>query len=458
MKHLTIFDFSIFFLMLIITIAFVIYGQVKSQRLKDDTNSVLELMLMGRRLTLPIFTATLVATWYGGIFGVAEIAYTTGIYNFVTQGFFWYVTYIIFALFIVHRLTHYQAVTLPDLIGKMYGKKSEKMAAIFNILNLVPVAYCISIGLFIKMLFPIELPLAIFLGVGFVLLYSLFGGFRSVVYSDIFQFFIMTSSVAIVFIFSITIYGLTPLKSLPESYFSPLGTSTLLETFSWGLIALGTLVDPNFYQRCFAAKDFQIAKKGILLSTCIWIMFDLCMTFGAMYARAILPTVSPSEGYFIYALQLLPNGLRGFFLAGVCATILSTLDSYIFLAGSTLAYDLLPYKLKNRIITHRIGMVFVAILAIILSFFFKGNIKSVWKTLGSISSAALLAPVLYAHFRKIKLNDGLFIISASLGAVITIYWRLSGAKDHFQLDEIYIGVLFSSLPLFIHFFKSRKSK
>ena len=47
---------------------------------------------MGRKLTLPLFIATLVATWYGGIFGVAQIAFENGIYNFVTQGFFWYIS------------------------------------------------------------------------------------------------------------------------------------------------------------------------------------------------------------------------------------------------------------------------------------------------------------------------------------------------------------------------------
>ena len=46
-------------------------------------------MIMARTLTLPLFIATLVASWYGGIFGVTEISYNTGIYCFLTQGIFW---------------------------------------------------------------------------------------------------------------------------------------------------------------------------------------------------------------------------------------------------------------------------------------------------------------------------------------------------------------------------------
>ena len=237
--------------------------------------------------------------------------------------------------------------------------------------------------------------------------------------------------------------------SLPDSYYHPLGTSSLGETLAWGFIALGTLVDPNFYQRCFAAKDFSVAKRGILISTVIWILFDLCLTFGAMYAKAIMPDVPPSEGYFLYALTLLPNGLKGFFLAGICATILSTLDSYLFLAGSTIAYDLSPKKYKESPLVLRLGIISVGIVAVILSFSFDGNIKAVWKTLGSISSSALLAPIVYGHLSKKKIHDWTFIISASFGALATLIWRLSPAKENFGLDEIYIGVLSSLVGILL---------
>ena len=89
----------------------------------------------------------------------------------------------------------------------------------------------------------------------------------------------MCTAVILTLVFSIDQFGLEKLSILPDSYFKPMGNYTLLETLSWGLIAISTLVDPNFYQRSFAAKDFKIAKKGILISTVIWIIFDLCLTF-----------------------------------------------------------------------------------------------------------------------------------------------------------------------------------
>ena len=358
---------------------------------------------------------------------------------------------------ILPKIKSYNALTLPDLIGKLFGPKSKKLAALFNILNLVPIAYTISIGVLIQMLFGYELNTGIVIGVCFVLAYSFFGGMRSVVYSDIFQFFIMVSSVVLVFIISIYNYGVDPLTNLPKSYFNPLGTYSLKETFVWGLIALSTLVDPNFYQRCFAAKDFKVAKKGIIYSTFVWMIFDLCLTFGAMYAKAIIPDATPNEGYFIYALQLLPHGLKGFFIAGITATVLSTLDSYIFLAGSTLSIDLLPNKLKNKTRQHRLGVLAVAFISIFMAMIFEGDIKDVWKALGSISSSALLAPVLFGYFYKKHSCDFTFILSSVLGAITTIYWRLSGLKQIYVLDEIYVGVTASLVGILLSVALKRKA-
>ena len=433
-------DWLIFIFVILLTLAFVIWGQSKKNNLETEEQNFVDLMLMGRQLTLPMFVATLVATWYGGIFGVSQIAFENGIYNFVTQGVFWYVSYLIFAFFITKKISQYKAMTLPDLIGQMFGPVAEKISAMFNLLNLIPVAYAISIGLFLKMLLGYELYVCVAIGVGFVLTYSVLGGFRAVVFSDLIQFFVMCTAVISVCFFSFLTYGLAPLKELPASYFDPTGGYSLLQTFSWGLIAISTLVDPNFYQRCFAAKSLKIAKKGILVSTCIWIIFDLSLTIGAMYARAVMPEANSEYGYFVYALQLLPEGMRGFVLAGIAATVLSTLDSYIFLAGSTLAYDLVPKKYKGRVSIHHLGLILVGVFSVFMAYIFKGNIKSVWKTLGSLSSSSLLVPVLMGHLYKRKFTDLHFVTSSLAGAITALSWRLSGMKEYYQLDEIYLGM------------------
>ena len=449
-------DWPVFILVLAITFLSVIFGSSKVKKIPSNTTEfkMLDHLVMGRQLTLPLFVATLVATWYGGIFGVTKIAFNQGIYNFVTQGVFWYVAYIIFAFFIVDKIAPYEAVTLPNLLEKMFGPKSGILGAFFNFFNVLPISYVISIGLFIQLLFNYPLEKSMLIGIGIVLSYCAFGGLRSVVYSDLIQFIVMCSGVLIVAILSIVNFGGLEFlqNNLPESYFSLTGTNDLATTFIWGLIALSTLVDPNFYQRCFAAKSPTIAKKGIIISTIIWAIFDLCTTFGAMYAKAVIPTAESGTAYLTFAIQLLPNGLRGFFLAAILATILSTLDSYLFLAGATVGHDLPPKKYQGKKILVVIGTIGSALLAYVLAIYFKGDIKTVWKTLGSYSAACLLIPVLLGHIYKRKISDQQFVLTCLSGVVTTTWWRNTERLDIWQnIDEIYIGSLTTIIFYFIFY-------
>ena len=321
----------------------------------------------------------------------------------------------------------------------MFGPRSAKLSAIFNFFNVLPIAYAISLGLFLQMILGGGLLLNMCLGVGLVMIYSCYGGFRSVVYSDIIQFFVMCLAVILVLGLSFGTYGGIQFlqANLPDHYFSPTGNEGIATTMVWGFIALSTLVDPNFYQRCFASESTKTAKTGILISTGIWIIFDICTTFGAMYAKAILPEADSNYAYLIYAIQILPDGLRGFFLAGILATILSTLDSYMFLAGTTLSFDLAPKKYKENLNLQRVGIIIVGILAIILGVLFEGNIKSVWKTLGSYSAACLLLPVLYGYIFPNKIKDEQFVFSCLLGVVGTTVWRhMPHSGFGQQIDEI----------------------
>jgi len=458
-EYISPLDWFVFIAILVLTFSAVVFGEYQKRKgpklnKDDEAASFLDLLLMGRQLTLPLFVGTLVATWYGGIFGVTKIAFEKGIFNFVTQGAFWYIAYIIFALFIIDRIQGYEAVTLPDLIEKMFGPLSGKLSAVFNFFNVLPIAYIISLGLFSQLIFGGSLLLNMFGGVIVVLVYSSFGGFRAVVFSDFVQFFVMCIGVFFVLLFSFLKFGglgfLT--QNLPENHFSLTGGEGLLATFVWGFIALSTLVDPNFYQRCFAATSPQVAKKGIFISTVIWFGFDICTTFGAMYARATIPDSESGNAYLTYAIQILPDGIKGFVLAGILATILSTLDSYLFLAGTTVSYDLMPKKLKGKPWLHHVGTVSVGFLAIFLAYYFDGNIKTVWKTLGSYSASCLLLPVIYGHLFPRKIQDRQFVIACILGIVTTTYWRLASHSGFWvNIDELYIGILATSCGLlFFH--------
>ena len=434
-------DLGVIIFILLLTFASVLYGHLRRPK---DTNKFLDYMVMGRRLSLPMFVATLAATWYGGIFGVNEITFNYGIYNFITQGVFWYIAYIVFAVFLVGKIKSYQSITLPQAAGEIFGERARKTAAIFTFFNVLPISYVLSLGLFLQLVFGFELLPAMALGTAVVCLYTAWSGLRAVVFSDIIQFSVMCLAVAMVSLISFrTFGGLEFLKStLPATHFSLTGGNGVLNTLVWAGIAFATLVDPSFYQRCFAAKDVKTARTGILICTLIWFCFDLCTTSGALYARAILPNALPAHAYFLYAVQLLPSGLRGFFIAGILCIILSTLDSFLFIASNTFAYDLLKDKFKNKLLANQIFFFLIGGISILLAMFFDGSFKKIWFVLGSYMAACLLVPVMIGYFFPKKISDGQFAFSVWLSAIIVSVWNLLPRAGFWaEVEGFYIGLI-----------------
>ena len=452
-------DWLVFSVILGLTAAAAVYG---SRRLRQRKNgpSALDYLLMGRQLTLPLFVATLVATWYGGIFGVNEITFNYGIYNFVTQGIFWYIAYIIFAFFIAGKIARYRSYTLPNLTRQMFGRKSAAVTAVFTFFCTLPVAYVLSMGLFLHMVFGLPVMSGMVLGTLFVALYSSWGGLRSIVFSDLVQFFVMCGAVILVAVFSVNRFGglsfLT--ANLPASHFTVTGGNSWLNTLIWGFIALSTLIDPSFYQRCFAARSTDVVKKGVLISTLIWMGFDFCTTLGSLYARAVLPHAQAGEAYFFYAVQLLPAGLRGFFVAGVLSIILSTLNSFLFIASNTLSFDLLGKKIRHVVSSNRAAVFVVGALSILIAHILHGSFKEIWLVLGSYFSACLLMPILMGYIYPHRISDNLFTVAAVSSALAMTLWRVVPKPEAWAvLDPFYIGVVVSLILLLV-FHKGKYEK
>lgn len=456
-SHLSLLDWIVFFGACASCIAATIYGQYRKRVLDaknpDKQTSVLEYLLMGRQLTLPLFVATLVTTWYGGIFGVTQIAYEQGIYNLFTQGIFWYIAYIIFAIFFVKKMRSFGAVTMPELINKLYGARAAKLTAIFVFVKTLPIAYAISIGIFIQFLFPLSLPQAIMIGVAIIAFYAASGGLRTVVYSDVLLFTLMCLGVGLVLFFSIAQFGgLAFLKQeLPASYFTPCGTRSFPNTLVWLFIAFSTtFISPCFYQRCLAAVNDKTAIRGILISTLIWFMFDICTTFGAMYAKALLPNADSFNAYLVYGIQLLPTGFKGLLLASVAAAIIATLDSFLFIASNILFYDLNLLRFNNIRYKHFLAITITALLTLIMALQFSERIEDVWLLVKSYFTACLLIPLLFAYYMPKKYRaatDTIFLVNAAVSCGTITLWRIYAGHNLQQVDSFYIGCVTSFVVL-----------
>lgn len=463
-SYLTALDWIIFLLVCVCCIVVTIYGQYRKRSLvnlnHDKQATVLEYMLMGRQLTLPLFVATLVTTWYGGIFGVTQIAFEQGVYNLFTQGIFWYIAYIIFAIYLVKKLRSFDAVSMPELIGKIYGNKSAKLAAVFLFIKTLPIAYAISIGIFLQCLLPITLVQGTILGVAIIAFYAVSGGLRSVVYSDVVLFIVMCLGVGVVLLFSITQFGgLDFLHSnLPTSYFQPCGTRSIPNTLVWLFIACSTtFISPCFYQRCLAAVNDKVAIHGIFISTIIWFLFDVCTTFGAMYAKAIIPSADSVNAYLSYGVQLLPSGLRGLLLASIAAAIIATLDSFLFIASNILFYDLPLLRMKNIRLRHVCAIALTTMLTVILSLHFEGRIENAWLLMKSYFTACLLLPILIGYYIPRLANDSVFITNAIVSCGSISIWRIYAEHQTQDFDSFYIGCV-ASIVVFVAYYVAMQVK
>src|SRR5690606_23493051 len=113
------------------------------------------------------------------------------------------------------------------------------------------------------------------------------------------------------------------------------------------------------------------------------------------------------------------------------ATILSTLDSYIFLSGTVVAYDLAPKKYKGSVGFHHLGTVGVGLLAVGLTFFFhEKNLVDIWKFFGGFSTACLLFPMLAGYLRPGRLQDQHFVRSCMGGVLcMSAFYAVRGLWD-----------------------------
>jgi len=379
-----------------LAVAFGIGWRFSRGRSADD------FLLAGRRLTLPLFVGSLVASWYGGLLGVGEISYNEGLVNWVSQGWFWYLAYLIFAVALAGRLSRSRHTTLPDQIEALHGPAARHLASLLNFINLLPISYVLSLGLAVHLFTGWPLWAAILVGASAGVLYSAAGGFRAVIYIELMQFVLMCLSVAVVIPFAVfKLGGASYLRArLPAGHLSPAGHSSPQELVVWALIALSTLVDPGWYQRCYAAASPRVARLGILCSVGFWALFDVCTTFAGIYARAALPGVDPKLAYPLLADQVLPAGLKGLFVVGLLATIMSTLDAYNFVGATSLSHDLFRRAVRpgasdrSMVWVTRAGILGTAALATILALAFPSSIKSIWKTIGTLSTSAILVPML----------------------------------------------------------------
>jgi SSS family solute:Na+ symporter len=443
-------DFSVLILYVGLLIGFGFY------RTKQSGKDPEEFLLAGRKLSLPGFVVTLVATWYGGILGIGENTYSYGIQTWFIFGLPYYIFAILFAFLIAGRINETKFISIPDQFHGRFGKTAGVVSALYILFLASPAPYILSIGILLQFTTGLSFGLSLLMATGLSLSYIWIGGFKAVVRTDGLQFGFMFVGFILLLIFSMKSSGPISEIVLPVSHLNITGGASIQYIVVWFFIALWTFVDPGFYQRCAAAKSPQTAKKGILISIGFWLIFDMLTLSTGLYAKALLTAGDPLFAYPRLGAMVLPPLAYGIFITGLLATIMSTIDSLGLISAITFGRDILwriqsptsTDKLKwnnESTIFVRKGLIITAFIALILAFSIPSVVK-LWYGLGSILVPGLVLPFLIS-FKNNRPKENILLMMVS-PVLVSIFWILLGKLLNgypFGLEPFYPGILTSVL-------------
>ncbi len=412
-----------------------------SKRKNSDST---DFLVAGRSLTLPIFVMTLVSTWYGGILGVGEFSYLYGISNWVVQGVPYYIFALVFALLLAKKVRSSNLLTIPDKLHQAYDLKTAVLGSFLTFILMTPAPYVLMLAVLLQLVSGWSYLACLLVGTIATTVYLFFGGFRSDVNTDVFEFVLMFVGFGVILPFAYAKFGGVEFiqEHVPPLHLTWNGGNSIQFMLVWFFIALWTLVDPAFHQRCYAAKSGEVAQKGILISIIFWFIFDAMTATAGLYARAVLPSLEqPVMGYPLLAEATLPPIAKGLFYIGMLATIMSTLNSLAFISATTIGRDIVwrvrREKNENNVARYtQIGLIVTALLSIALSLLIPSVIK-LWYTIGTVIVPGLLIPLVTSYFERWKVSARYAFATMLFGWLVSLSWLMIGWTKEFGSSEFY---------------------
>lgn len=248
----------------------------------------------------------------------------------------------------------HNCITIPDFFAARFnddnGRLRSLIVLIFTIFMISYVAaQFLAGGKAFFAYFGMKQSTGIVITATIVLVYTIVGGFLAVSLTDVLQAFVMMAALIVLPIIAIHDKGgvdivYTQLTAMDPAYFNPMafGFGSMIAFLG---IGLGSPGNPHILIRYMSIKNSKHLKWSAIIAT-IW---NVLLAGGAfmigVLARsyfpdsALLPNSDIENAYIGLAELLLPPALIGIFLASVFAAIMSTADSQLLVAGSSLVRD-----------------------------------------------------------------------------------------------------------------------
>jgi SSS family solute:Na+ symporter len=456
----------------------IFYLAIKASNSEKLTNNQLsyaeDKYLAGKSLTFTEAICSIIATEVSALtfLGIPAFAFKSD-FSFIQIYFGAIIGRFVIATIFIPKI-YDQGLTVYEIMGKNSPKKSGKktVAIFYTIAKILSVGVRLFSGsILIAQFFNVNLYIGLALVTIITFFYTLIGGLKAVVRTDVFQM--------MVFIFGgIIAHVMIPLHS-GNSWFSLINMAHIAGKtsffnlnnplpFLFGIMGgivfdMATHgVDQDFAQRLIASKDIKTAKRAIFLSSFLSISVGLLfLGVGALlwsyYQIHQFPSsVQGADHLFAYFIvNHFPVGIRGLMVAGVLAATMSTLDSTINAISATLYNDVFGQESdsdfkSNSLIINIVSTILLFLVAVITAQ--SDGLLLLGLKIQSWTAGSLLGLFISTVLAKRLFNykfDFLSVVGAYLFGTFGVYINSFVLKWDWNLN-VYWGCILSLIFLKIY--------
>ena len=436
------------------------YHSMKTVKTDED------FVLAGRNVGNIYIILSLFASFTGlsGLFGTPQYVYEYGI-----AGWWWWATFpigvFIMGMTMAKLLRRRMHVTLPDVVDVNHSSKAVRVAAslvtVWNYLAWTA-GQVAGIVLVVTTFTDLNGTAAVIVAYIIIVLFTLLGGFRAVVYTDSLQAVLFLVVLGLVIPAVLLLHYNVP-EALAQTtsidgFYKLFGSVPAGTMITWWLLAPAGFIDNMALQRVFAAKDEKSAKGNITAAFLLMIIFGLILMFIGIMARFILPAGSDPASAMLNLSQLvLPKGMLGLLVAAFAGVAVSTASSTLLVCSSTLEQDVYSVlrntgkeKPASSLLVNRLFVVLVGLIALVLAL----KVPSVTQILMygySVYVPGLLLPVIAGSFHW-KLSDRAMLLTIVSGVLTAVILILMGEPFPGSLG----GLIVSAIPFCIGLWNGRQ--
>jgi Na+/proline symporter len=411
-------------LVIIISLIFTLVGLVYSKRFQGINNY----LTANRNIGFFSLSTSLVASALGAwiLFGPASAATWGGIGAVI--GYALGTAFpMIFLIFLGKKIRNEfpKGSTLIEFLRKRFGKSLFKLILLMTIFYLFVFlcAEVTAVATLINYISGTELWITALIILIATLTYTLYGGLRASIFTDIIQMIVILILLIISVFYLISFTGDQFSFSFVKEKSPHLLSSNYIPNYTAGLtffiaVAATNLFHQGNWQRVYAAKNDAVLKKSLILTFIVIIPIVLFMGFSGLVAVSIDPKVIPDLGFF----SLLLRGQTEFLsmviiILGLSLTI-STVDTLVNAISSLIVVDgKATFNFSKKIDYLKFSKFFIVALSTIAFIIASKGFSILYLfLLADLFCCAFVLTVFYSFYNK-KLNEKTAYISIILGLI-----------------------------------------